>query len=194
MNQASKQAPARLRSAQARQRGVALIFGMLILLILTIIGITAVRTTTQQERMAAASQQQSQVFETAESTIQFVMSQIMTEAGVPANPQYAALLTQAVSNGMNFQGSPEPMVPTISSTGTVGNPVITITPTASAGDSKIATSARLYWVNTVCPGFSGTNLNKFSPYGFVIDATATDATGASARNIQQVCVLAPKTS
>jgi type IV pilus assembly protein PilX len=54
----------------AHQRGVALIMSLVILLILTILGITAMRTSSLQEKMSANIQESTRVFEIAESGLQ----------------------------------------------------------------------------------------------------------------------------
>lgn len=51
----------------ANQRGVALIMSLVILLILTILGIAAMRTSTLQEKMSANIQESTRVFQVAES-------------------------------------------------------------------------------------------------------------------------------
>ena len=56
------------------QRGVALIMSLMILLILTIIGITAMRTSTLQEKMSANIQESTRVFEVAESGLKESLS------------------------------------------------------------------------------------------------------------------------
>jgi hypothetical protein len=59
-----------------RQAGVALAVGLLLLIVLTLIGLTAVRMTTQQGRMAANFQWQSDVFQGAESAIRVVVGEM----------------------------------------------------------------------------------------------------------------------
>lgn len=60
----------------SKQQGAALAVGLFFLLILTIIGLTAVRSTTQQARMAASYQFQTVAFQGAESVIRRVLSEV----------------------------------------------------------------------------------------------------------------------
>ncbi len=66
------------------QRGAALAVGLFFLLILTIVGLTAVRMTTQQGRMAANYQFQSTTFQGAESAIRGVVAEVRGEIAAPA--------------------------------------------------------------------------------------------------------------
>lgn len=52
-----------------KQNGVVLVVGLVFLLVLTIIGITSLRTTTLEERMAGNLQQQTVAFQDAESRV-----------------------------------------------------------------------------------------------------------------------------
>lgn len=52
-----------------RQDGIVLVVGLVFLLVLTIIGITSLRTTTLEERMAGNLQQQTIAFQDAESRV-----------------------------------------------------------------------------------------------------------------------------
>lgn len=72
-------------SGYASQRGVALIVGLILLLVLTMIGVIAIKSSTQQERMAAGYQQQAQTFQAAESAIRLVTGQLLERRGNPLN-------------------------------------------------------------------------------------------------------------
>lgn len=52
-----------------RQQGAALLFSLIILLLLTVIGVTVLQTTTLQERMAGAQRDRFIAFQAAEATI-----------------------------------------------------------------------------------------------------------------------------
>jgi len=64
-------APARTLT---NQHGAALVMSLIILLILTILGITAMRTSSLQEKMSANIQESTRVFQIAESGLQKSMS------------------------------------------------------------------------------------------------------------------------
>jgi type IV pilus assembly protein PilX len=61
---------ARARSAGDRERGTALIMSLIILMILTILGITAISTSTLEEKMSGNVQEGTRAFEVAESGLQ----------------------------------------------------------------------------------------------------------------------------
>ncbi len=51
----------------SRQRGAALVIALILLLVMTLLGVAALRTTTLEERMAANSQEHNRAFHAAES-------------------------------------------------------------------------------------------------------------------------------
>ena len=58
-----------ITSSARRQSGVALIVGLIILLLLTLITVTAIRMTTMEQRMASNMRNQSVAFQSAESAL-----------------------------------------------------------------------------------------------------------------------------
>ena len=58
------------------QRGIVLVVGLVFLLVLTIIGITSLRTTTLEERMAGNLQQHTVAFQDAEAKIALVLDSL----------------------------------------------------------------------------------------------------------------------
>ncbi len=66
------------------QRGAALAVGLFMLLMLTIIGLTAVRSTTQQGRMASNFQFQNSAFQAAEGAIRGLVAEMRGELPQPA--------------------------------------------------------------------------------------------------------------
>lgn len=73
-----------------RQRGTALITSLIFLLLLTIMGITAVGTATLEERMAGNMKDQYLAFQAAESALRYAESQL---ANMPAAPPLSAALS-----------------------------------------------------------------------------------------------------
>lgn len=57
------------RSARGRQQGMALVMGLIILLVMTLISISAMRSTLMQERMSGAFQGQQLAFQAAEAAL-----------------------------------------------------------------------------------------------------------------------------
>jgi len=69
--------------AVIRQRGMALFVGLIFMLVLTIIGLTAVRFSTQQSRMAQSIQMLSTTFQAAEAAIRGVVCEMRAQAACP---------------------------------------------------------------------------------------------------------------
>ena len=61
-----------------RQRGAVLVIGLLILLVMTLIGVTAMSTSTMQERMSANGMNANIAFQAAESAVIAAMSSLAT--------------------------------------------------------------------------------------------------------------------
>ncbi len=66
--------PDRSRSRPAAQRGIALITGMILLVVMTLLGVTAMRSSSQGTRMAANYQHKQQSFQAAESALMEMMN------------------------------------------------------------------------------------------------------------------------
>jgi type IV pilus assembly protein PilX len=82
------------------QAGIALPIGLIFLLLLTIVGIAAVRMTTQQSRMTANYQFQTATFQAAESQIRRIMSELRGEILPPVGE------SQVLIAAMNLGESP----------------------------------------------------------------------------------------
>lgn len=82
------------------QGGAALIVGLMLLLMLTLLGIAAVRGTTSGERMTANQQQHMQTFQATEAAIRSVMTELRGEAAPPAGTTESILIT-ALNNGVD---------------------------------------------------------------------------------------------
>ncbi|MHB8473212.1 MAG: pilus assembly PilX family protein [Gammaproteobacteria bacterium] len=89
------------------QRGSALIVSLLILLVLTVIGVTSMSTTALQSKMASNSREYNQGFQATESALRYGEAEI---SGVPAPAGYDA----ACTNGLCLPPlSGAPLWPTI---------------------------------------------------------------------------------
>lgn len=60
----------------ARQKGIVLVVGLIFLLVLTIIGVTALRTTVLEQRMAGNTQQLTLAFQDAEARIALLLNSL----------------------------------------------------------------------------------------------------------------------
>lgn len=67
-----------MNSRPSRQRGAVLVIGLLILLVMTLLGVTAMSTSTMQERMSANGMNVSIAFQAAESAVVAAMSNLVT--------------------------------------------------------------------------------------------------------------------
>lgn len=76
------------RCGHTNQRGTALVFSMVILLILTILGISAMRTTALEQIMAGNTQEMTRAFQAADSGMAKALDFMRTNAssGVTADP------------------------------------------------------------------------------------------------------------
>lgn len=72
-----------MHGSRPHQRGAALIVALVMLLVLTLIAVTASRTSTLQERMAGNLRQSSLAFEAAESTLRIGEEWIENQIGGP---------------------------------------------------------------------------------------------------------------
>ncbi|MFQ5939645.1 MAG: PilX N-terminal domain-containing pilus assembly protein [Alphaproteobacteria bacterium] len=81
-------------TARYRQQGVALIMAMVFLMLLTILGVTAMTTTSLQEKMAGNVQDKHTAFQAAESALRVGESYVQTTA-TTALPTFTAAGTTA---------------------------------------------------------------------------------------------------
>ena len=163
------------RKSKHGQRGIALVVGLILLLVVTILGITAIRSSTQEERMAANSQQQQITFQLAEAAIRSMMGElrglIAPPAGRTRSPIIAALNPANPVVPAETIATPQPAV----SNGVTSTAVITYVNTSGATGYKLGVEQGTY----VC-------------YNFNITATATQA-GSSAfdQHVEGVCRVGP---
>ena len=68
-------------SVPAAQRGMALVMALVILLILTILGITAMTTSSLEEKMSGNTQEQTRALQTAESGVSQAIVQLSSASG-----------------------------------------------------------------------------------------------------------------
>lgn len=172
-----------------RQKGMALIIGLMLLLVITLLGIASMRGSTMQERMSANNQQQTITFQGAESAIRAVMDELRAITPPPAGVTQSLLIT-ALSNGptptstqlaatqrtadttSQYGGSTQ-------SNGTTNTATLTYTDTSISAGSSMGI------------GSSGTVLN----YNFVINATSTQTnTNASSTHQQGIARQGPGAS
>jgi type IV pilus assembly protein PilX len=76
--------------ARNTQRGVALIVSLILLLVVTIIGLAAIRLTSTQEKMAGNAVDRTQAFQVAEATLQFAAATILPPANPPDPASFSA--------------------------------------------------------------------------------------------------------
>lgn len=156
----------RQRKGRARQRGAALMVSLMFLLVMTMLGLAAIRATTQQTRMAAGMQFQTSAFQAAEAAIRTIHRAIFN-----APPgTYAAILIRA------GQGVPQNAAPAIEATG-----VVTSAATLTALDScvgVVAENTSLVGVDDCCFDIEGA-----AQYG---------GSSASSVQAQRISLLCPE--
>lgn len=158
-------------SLPQQQRGAALAVGLFFLLILTIVGLTAVRMTTQQGRMAASYQFQNTTFQGAESALRGVVAEVRGEIAPPAAATIN-LLVEAIST------PPGDAVPTRSFG--VGNEI--------SGDAAVT-----YRGQGPAPGYSlGAGAGSIVAHRFEINGQSTMTnTSAQAEHLQGIERIGP---
>ncbi len=106
----------------ARQRGVTLIITMLMLVLITLIIVSTIRTSTTDEKMAGAARDRDKAFQAAEAAVQTCLNQIKNETytGTPLTPTLAATATQnweVAANWANANSTEVAIAPQLSDTG-----------------------------------------------------------------------------
>lgn len=172
------------------ERGMALIMGLMLLLVITILGIATMRGTMMQERMSASNQQQAITFQGAETAIRTVMDELRAVTPPPAGVTQSLLIT-ALNNGT---------APTSAQLATTLRTADTTSLDTASGviTNGTTSTATLTYANTTISagssmgiGSSGSVLN----YNFVIDATSTQAnTNAASRHQQGIARQGPGAS
>lgn len=195
-------------SRRSSQGGMALIMGLIILLVATMIGVIAIRSSTQQGRMAGSYQQQAQSFQFADSAIRLVMAQLNFRgrpgANVPATARRLDLVSLIVqtnritTNTERNEAAPDasPALQTANGSSGVFNMTAS---TASTGGSGFNSGANFYWTGicgdgtSPCPRISGFSFKDFSAFSFEINAVSQQPrTFARSNNIQGLIFVGPK--
>jgi len=88
-----------LQPPPSRQNGIVLVVGLVFLLVLTIIGVTSLRTTTLEQRMAGNMQQRTVAFQDAEARIAMLINDINSGA-VELSPADDCTASPASNPGM----------------------------------------------------------------------------------------------
>lgn len=155
------------------QSGATLLVAMMLLLAMTIMGLTAVRVTTQQQRMAANTQYQNLAFQAADAAIRKVMAEVRGLAPVPAYlPPNTNILVDSFT-GPRLRCAPDP-----ASTPTGGCAANTTT-------GIVSSAIVSYSGQFETPGFSMNVSNRgFVGHRFRIDATGQLA-GTTAISLQE---------
>jgi type IV pilus assembly protein PilX len=109
--------PSTSRTTRRSQKGAALVIGLIILVVLTLIGVQAMRTSIVQERMAGNMRERNVAFQAAEAALR------VGEANGPFSPGNAALADPAAWDGSGSTGS----IPSFDA-GVAGPPVYQVGP------------------------------------------------------------------
>jgi type IV pilus assembly protein PilX len=157
-----------------QESGIALVIGLLLLLVITILSVVAMRGTTMQERMSANNQQQATTFQGSEAAIRAVMNEIRAITPQPAGVTQSVLIT-ALQNGTSPSSSQLTLTQrtAVTNNGTTNTATMTFTGVGATGS---------------VPGFG----SKYAPYNFTITANSTQAnTNSSSTNQQGIYRPAP---
>jgi type IV pilus assembly protein PilX len=79
------------RRSPHHQRGATLIITLVMLVLITLVGLSSLRATTMDEKMAGNARDRDKAFQAAEAAVQFCLGQLKdgTYAGVPLTPAAA---------------------------------------------------------------------------------------------------------
>lgn len=89
---------------QHTQRGAVLIVGLILLIVVTVVAVSAIRLTNTQQILAGGMQQQMTVFQAAESMIRQVVAEIMDPNPPAGGGDH--VLVESINN--NLAGNPPP--------------------------------------------------------------------------------------
>ena len=161
-----------MKTLPAVQSGATLLVAMMLLLAMTIMGLTAVRVTTQQQRMAANSQFQNLAFQAADAAIRKVMAEVRGQAPVPAYLPGGTNLLVDTFSGPRLRCAPDPgSAPTAC--------------TANTQTGLISSATVSYAGQFETPGFSMNVSNRgFVGHRFRIDAMG-QVSGTTAVSLQE---------
>jgi len=90
-----------------RQRGVTLLVGLLILLVMSLLAVTIVQVVTMQERMARNLRDQSIAFQAAEAALRSAEA-VVNGTGTPYEPYDRTSFTAACTNGLCLPSASNP--------------------------------------------------------------------------------------
>lgn len=154
------------------QGGIALVMGLVLLLVITILGIAAIRSTTQQERMAANSLQHTVTFQSAELAIRQVMEQLRGQATAPP-----------LANGQS------PLIAAINGwSDTPATCYVTRVP-LNIDPSIYAVAGIAYTGSTIAPGYSA---GAYANFNFTITSTVTQTGGNGwDQHLQGIALVGP---
>ena len=165
-------------SRPSKQQGMALVVDLILLIVLTILGVAAIKGSTQQGRMAASNMQQAQTFQAADFNLRMIVAEINGDSGQLLTSS-GDLLTKAIEVGVATPHGTDP-----------GSNKITVAIPTTANPGY---TAQVDMWNTGTTVATGSSLGKFVAYSFDVRSTATQtATNITSTNIQGVSYLAPK--
>lgn len=91
-----------LRSRARRQTGAALIIGLILLLVLTVLAISGMSTSTLELQMAGNEQYSENAFQTADTAIEVAMACGVYNTSVPTQPAACPPASVGASEGYDF--------------------------------------------------------------------------------------------
>jgi type IV pilus assembly protein PilX len=166
----------RIRSARRVQRGTALVTSLLLLLVLTIIGVTAMQMTRMQERMAGNTRDLNMAFQGAEAALRNGEDMIFAQpfppdtctaapceywaanASAVSNPETRDWTTWWVPNTDQYEANGNHAAPTRELTDLAADPqfvveyVTDVPDTLTKGDGSLPTARYFYQVTAMSPG------------------------------------------
>jgi type IV pilus assembly protein PilX len=179
MNTANTNLPIQCHAAR-RESGAALVVGLILLLVLTILAISGMTTASLELQMAGNEQYQERAFQSAESGIEQAID--------------AAVYSTTTSIGTYdnlFAANPAPIRGQ-------GQPIANCTDVPSAEQTATATRRCEYFMRfdlntgtTIVPGGGYSLGTGFQAYHFVVDSFGTSSRGAESEHTQSFYIIGP---
>lgn len=82
-------------SARRQQKGVVLIMSLVILVLITLVGLSTIRTTTMEEKMAGNSRDRDKAFQAAEAAVQACLAMLDVDPALYTAPKHTPTVSPA---------------------------------------------------------------------------------------------------
>lgn len=126
-------------SIRRRQEGVVLIISLVILVLITLVGLSTIRTTTMEEKMAGNSRDRDKALQAAEAVVQACLTQLNagTYGGAVHTPTVAPTAARWEVSGNWLTGSPASTAINIANAGLAEDPRCLVEALGASGSYRV---------------------------------------------------------